>query len=266
MLSDEDCEQFIADGFIVLRGAVPADVTKRCVEDLRPGFAGTDVDPEEPNTWSKPVIRLYTPIAQSFIEASNQPTLYAAYDRLIGKNRWLPPDRLGGTVPVRFPSVVDPGDAGWHIDTSYLSNGEWRVNVFSAQRALLCLFLLSDVTEADAPTEIKIGSHFDAAKELKPFGEAGVAFNTEMLPLSTFDRPSAFATGNAGDVFLCHPFLVHRATWPHKGTKPRYLAQPGIQHRGGSPTFTYERSPFTLSGDDDPYPVEKAICLALAED
>jgi Phytanoyl-CoA dioxygenase (PhyH) len=263
MLSDEACEQFIADGFIVLRGAVPAEVTKRCVKDLQPGFADTDVDPEEPDTWTKPVVRLYTPITQSFIEASNQPNLYAAYDRLIGKHRWLPPDRLGGTVPVRFPSVVDPGDAGWHIDSSYLFDGEWRVNVFSAQRALLCLFLLSEVTATDAPTEIKIGSHFDAAKALQPFGEAGVVFNAEMLPASTLDRESAFATGEAGDVFLCHPFLVHRATWPHRGTKPRYLAQPGIQHQGGSPAYIYEQSPFTLLGNDNPHPVENAICLAL---
>jgi hypothetical protein len=35
-----------------------------------------------------------------------------------------------------------------------------------------------------------------------------------------------FATGSAGDVFVCHPFLVHAATWPHRGDRPRFLAQP----------------------------------------
>jgi Phytanoyl-CoA dioxygenase (PhyH) len=265
VLSDRDCERFIVDGFIALRGAVPRDVIDRCVEDLRPEFAETGVDIDDSSTWSKPVVRVNTPITHSFIEAGTQPMLYAAYDRLLGKNRWHPPGRLGASVPVRFPSDVDPGDAGWHVDHSFVSGDHWRVNVFSAQRALLCLFLLSDVTTDDAPTEIKVGSHFDAAVALQPFGVEGVSFHAGLLPATTFDRASAFATGQAGDVFLCHPFLVHRATWPHRGTEPRYLAQPGIQHRGGSPTFAYERSPFTQSKSADTYPVETAICMALSK-
>jgi hypothetical protein len=36
------------------------------------------------------------------------------------------------------------------------------------------------------------------------------------------------ATGRAGDVFLCHPFLVHAASWPHRGTTPRWIAQPAL--------------------------------------
>ena len=35
-------------------------------------------------------------------------------------------------------------------------------------------------------------------------------------------------TGQAGDVFLCHPFLVHAASWPHRGRLPRMMAQPGV--------------------------------------
>jgi Phytanoyl-CoA dioxygenase (PhyH) len=264
VLTDHDCDQFVADGFLALRGVVPRDVIDRCVQELKPEFAGTGVDPDDPNTWSKPVVRVNTPITQSFVEAGTQPRLYAAYDRLVGENRWRKPGRLGANVPVRFPSVDDPGDAGWHIDHSFSTRGESRVNVFSAQRALLCLYLLTDVTLDDAPTEIKIGSHFDAAVTLKPFGEEGVVFHAGLLPASTFDRESTFATGSAGDIFVCHPFLVHRATWPHRGTKPRYLAQPGLQHFGGSPTFAYEPSPFTLTGNSDPYPVERAIIQALA--
>jgi hypothetical protein len=56
---------------------------------------------------------------------------------------------------VRFPSREDPGDAGWHIDTSFpLKDGnandyfDWRVNVTSKGRALLMLSLFSDVTDA----------------------------------------------------------------------------------------------------------------------
>src|SRR5260370_18026822 len=70
-----------------------------------------------------------------------------------------------GTFPIRFPSPDDPGGTGWHIDSSFPpetgdSNDflNWRVNVTSKGRALLMLFLFSDVRENDAPTRIRAGS------------------------------------------------------------------------------------------------------------
>ena len=59
--------------------------------------------------------------------------------------------------------------------------------------------------------------------------------------------------GLAGDVFLCHPFIVHTATWPHRGSGPRMLAQPAV-HCADS---------FTLDGTD-PSPVARAIVEGLA--
>jgi hypothetical protein len=35
------------------------------------------------------------------------------------------------------------------------------------------------------------------------------------------------ATGDAGTVYLCHPFVVHAAQ-PHHGTRARFLAQPPL--------------------------------------
>jgi hypothetical protein len=40
-------------------------------------------------------------------------------------------------------------------------------------------------------------------------------------------RPVAYATGRPGDVYLCHPFLVHAAQ-PHHGSRPRFMAQPPL--------------------------------------
>ena len=44
----------------------------------------------------------------------------------------------------------------------------------------------------------------------------------------------ALATGDAGTVYLCHPFLVHAAQ-PHRGTLPRFMAQPPLLPRGPLP-------------------------------
>ena len=111
-----------------------------------------------------------------FIEAANTPRLHAAFDQLVGRGRWRRPEAMG-TFPVRFPSAVDPGDAGWHIDVSFGTDTpdfmSWRANINSKGRALLMLFLFSDVGERDAPTRIRVGSHADIARQLAPAGEAG---------------------------------------------------------------------------------------------
>jgi hypothetical protein len=65
-------------------------------------------------------------------------------------------------------------------------------------------------------------------------------------------RGTAHATGRAGDVYLCHPFIVHTATWPHRGTTPRMVAQPAV-HAGEE---------FALDGSDSS-PVARAIVTGL---
>jgi hypothetical protein len=108
--------------------------------------------------------------------------LREALDGLVGKGRWLPRKSLG-TFPLRFPSAADPGDTGWHIDVSFAGKHSdrsdyltWHANVSSKGRALLMLFLFSDVGEQDAPTRIRLGSHRDVARRLAPAGEEGLSF------------------------------------------------------------------------------------------
>lgn len=72
---------------------------------------------------------------------------------------------------------------------------------------------------------------------------------------AALDRPLALATGDAGTVYLCHPFLVHAAQM-HHGKVPRFLAQPPLA----------PAEPLRLEREDGRYsPVEIAIRLALSE-
>jgi hypothetical protein len=138
-----------------------------------------------------------------------------------------------GTFPVRFPSAVDPGDAGWHIDVSFGTDTpdflSWRANIHSKGRALLLLFLFSDVGERDAPTRIRVGSHADIARQLAPAGDQGLTLRELAADgfAESAHRPVITATGDAGTVYLCHPFLVHAAQ-PHEGERPRFLGQPPL--------------------------------------
>ena len=119
------------------------------------------------------------------------------------------------------------------------------------------LFLFSDVGEEDAPTRIRLGSHKRVAQLLAPAGEEGLSMRELSLAAARVTRgmPETSATGAAGTVFLCHPFLVHAAQ-PHRGLTPRFLAQPPLV-----PSL-----PLELSRDDGNYSlVEKAILLGLNE-
>ena len=156
-LRDSQIEQFITDGFIRLDGAFPEELADQGRAIL---WRDTGCDPKDPSTWIHSVVRLGDYGQEPFREAANTPMLHAAFDQLAGAGRWLPRSSLG-TFPVRFPSPDDPGDTGWHVDASFPGEdsdpdgfSSWRVNLNSRGRALLILFLVSDVGEKDAPSRI----------------------------------------------------------------------------------------------------------------
>ena len=65
----------------------------------------------------------------------------------------------------------------------------------------------------------------------------------------TAGMPEAAATGTAGTVYLCHPFLVHAAQ-AHRGGLPRFMAQPPLY-----PKVLFD----FMRGDGARSPVETAI-------
>jgi hypothetical protein len=229
VLTPTHVEQFITDGFVRINHAFPREWADAARAIL---WKATGFSPDDPATWTQPVIRLGMFTQRPFTDAANTPRLHAAFDQLIGQGRWLRPAAMG-TFPVRFPSAVDPGDTGWHIDVSFGTEApdfmSWRANIHSRGRALLMLFLFSDVGEDDAPTRIRIGSHADVARQLAPAGERGLTLRelAEDGFAASVDRPVVTATGAAGTVYLCHPFLVHAAQ-PHRGERPRFIAQPPL--------------------------------------
>ena len=120
------------------------------------------------------------------------------------------------------------------------------------------LFLFSDVGDDDAPTRIRVGSHLDVARYLAPAGEAGRSLR-DMIADRTdwFDTGrEALATGPAGTVYLCHPFLVHAAQ-KHRGKTVKFMAQPPLMPRG---ELQIDRTDGVYS------PVELAIRVALDQD
>lgn len=259
MLEKKQIIQFIEQGYVCIPGAFSSDIADQCLEIL---WRDTGCDRDDPQTWTKPVIRLGEYFDAPFREAANSPVLHEAFDQLVGKDCWFPRASLG-SVPVRFPHEEPSGDTGWHIDASFPGQNpgnylEWRINQFSDGRALLMLFLFSDIGPNDAPTRLATGSHLQIARVLSSYGKEGLAF------LDLADRIQASmlvnqvaATGGKGTVYLCHPFIAHAAQ-QHRGKVPRFLAQPPLHPRNGIlvPGGNLEKVDS---------PVVKAIRLALSE-
>ncbi len=256
-LTNQQREQFVRDGFVKIEAAFPAEIAQEASAIL---WQETGCDPEDACTWTRPVVRLGDCAQEPFRRAANTPVLHAAFDGLVGAGRWVPRESLGGIV-IRFPHPDDPGDTGWHIDASFPPAGraesyfDWRINIRSKGRVLLMLFLFSDVTEQDAPTRIRVGSHLVVARLLGPAEEAGMSMIeiSKLADRETEGINEALATGPAGTVYLCHPFLVH-AGQAHHGSMPRFLGQPPL----------YPRVPLELERHDGSYSlVERAIRLGL---
>jgi hypothetical protein len=251
-----DVEGFVRDGYVVVRGAFDADTAAACRAGIWRALAAEGVTPDR-GTWTRPCVRVECPEGGPFAEAGASPALAAAYDALIGPGRWVPRAGIGGSVPVRFPSEEYPGDVGYHIEGNVWRDGEYWTDLSSRGRGLLALFLFTDVGPADAPTRLVLGSHRYAAAVLARAGAAGLPGGEVAARLrpSVLCRTTVDAVGRAGDVVLCHPFMVHTATWPHRGAGPRMLAQPAVAGPDG----------FAVDGSD-PSPVARAIVAGLADD
>lgn len=247
---------FINDGFIKLDNAFPTAIADECRSIL---WKASGCDPDNPETWTQPVIRIGELALEPFKKAANTPALTNAFDQLVGKGNWHARNTLG-SFPIRFPAKQKANDTGWHVDASFPGTDannyfEWRINLHSKGRALLMLFLFSDVTEVDAPTRIRIGSHLDVAKVLEHEGDNGLSFMELAQKLHRSEkRKEELATGKAGTVYLCHPFIVHAAQ-DHQGLAPKFMAQPPLS----------TARDFNLHRADNNYcAVEKAILKGLA--
>jgi hypothetical protein len=255
-----DLDAFVRDGYVAVRGAVEAETAAACRELIWAAMQRRGVRRDDPGSWPPLVEGMDDLAGEPFAAAYLAPALTAAYDELIGPDRWERSVRsvdLGETVVVRFPAEDERANAGYHIEGSYPppagEPGAGWVNVRSRNRGLLALFLFTDVGRHDAPTRLLCGSHLAVPQFLAPYGEAGTDSDADFWRPSTLCMTAAHATGKAGDVFLCHPFMVHTATWPHRGAGPRMIAQPAVSAPDG----------FVLDGSD-PSPVAQTIVKGLA--
>jgi hypothetical protein len=230
ILSNADVDDFVERGFCRLKGGFSPSVARRVSCDI---CRRLGVSFEDPQTWVKPRLRLEENLDGPVMQAVTA-RVKGAFHQLVG-HRHRPLQRLGWW-PVSFPGFADEGPGNWHVE------GTFRHHLNLSEQGLLPLFLFSDVTAGG--TLVVPGSHHVAARILWENRHSGLAEGQlsgrvrEAIDVSG----AVEATGEAGDVVLCHPLLLHAAC-PNRGQAPRVMANPRLGLRAPARSHGLRLSP-----------------------
>src|SRR5579864_8141562 len=205
-LTAEQWEQFVTQGYIVLRGVFPREDSLAWVEAecTRAGF-----DLEDPSTWTQPYARIPTerrePLmtyAPSAWEAAC--ALMGGVERVVGRTSIsLFALNLAEGADRPF-TASSPESPGWHKDG-------WHFRHFldSYEQGLLGIPLMTDVLPHGGATFIAAGSVGPVARFLAKHPEGVLPDGFPTQELLAEGCPFLEATGEAGDFYLLHPYLLH---------------------------------------------------------
>ncbi len=236
-LSSAEIDAFINEGYVVLRGAVAADVAV----ELR-AAAAQRVPPDCKEGWVLGRASVYD---LPLLVQAVSPSVREAFDALAGEGGWHVAGMWG--FPTRLPGRSGPQ---WRID------GDWFTHhLRPAAQVLTPIFLWSDVGSEDSPTLLCPGSHREVARYLRDAEPDGVPGEQicEFVHSRLRVTEIVETTGTAGDVIVCHPFLAHTIN-PASPRKPRFISNVAIH--GMPPSTLVERRAQST-------PVESAIAAAL---
>jgi hypothetical protein len=260
-LSAEERERFVADGFVVVRRAFPREVAEAGCAFVSKLIGVPDVPPPDVDlpaiaarlvadgvftaTHEQPMVHVQHAFGGPPFDRVLTPRLRTALDEIMGVGRFVVHDKYGWW-PVLFPGF--PGPGGWHVDSVPMHH------LTSPERGLVTVFLFSDVGPGEGGTPFVRGSHAAVARMIADAEPAGVMNEALVAALPTPESDEiVHLTGEAGDVALMHPFLMH-GFGPNRGTRLRFACNP----------LYALREPMQLERADGAYsPVEEATRRAL---
>lgn len=251
VLSARDREHFLKNGTVVIENAVPPDNLKAW-QDLAWQRLGYERDNAQ--TWEKP--RVHLPPSRAVRLSDFAPRAQCAMEELCGENRLVEPNFWGDVFifnggegrdePFREPAATCPG---WHKD-GFMK----RHYLDSPEQALLVLVAWTDVQSRGGATFIAPDSVGVVARFLAERPDGATA--RECGELIGQCREFCELTARAGDIILCHPFLLHAVSQNVRGVE-RIISNPIVVLR--------EPMNFQRTGGDYS-PVEQAILRALGRE
>ncbi len=251
-LSLEQVAQFLTHGYLRLPQCFRREAAEAVTDEafVRLGYRKSD-----PSTWAAP--RVHMPPLTYFECRTFAPSAWAAIcDLAGGEERIRQPCNWNDALIANFhegkdrpwagPSAQSPG---WHKDGDF-----FRHFLDSPEQGLLVLVLWSDVAPQGGGTFIAPDSVAQVARffAANPGGvlPSDIPFRQMIGECREFEE----CTGAAGDVFLCHPFLLHTVSQNHGG-KARFTTNP--------PVTLKEPLDFNRPDPADFSPIEQSILNAL---
>ncbi|HZM78569.1 MAG TPA: hypothetical protein VFC19_22815 [Candidatus Limnocylindrales bacterium] len=254
VLTTEQAEQFVEWGYVAIRGCFSREAAQRYTSTIwtRLGYA-----PEDPATWAEPSIHM--PSHRSIDIRTFAPKAWGAVCDLLGGAQRIQPYEWndafivnlwqGGERPWRPASPESPG---WHKDGDF-----FRHFLDSPEQGLLTLVLWSDVAHQGGATFVAADSVGPVARFLADHPEGVYPQSFPYPELVARCGDFVEATGEVGDVYLLHPFILH-AKAQNVLRVPRYITNP--------PVHLVEPMRFDRADPGDFSLVERAVLRGLGVD
>eukprot|EP01035_Chromulina_nebulosa_P019783 gene19783-25723_t len=210
ILSVNDIKQFKELGYLLIKNAVTDRTANDCrnivwdrIEDLH------SINRYDSNTWTHSKIAVGESFGKELGYPWDQvfsPRLLQGINELCGEVN----ESFGaGWWTMSFPTDSEKekvNEGSWHID----GHGIVRYP-YSSEIGLTLLMYFSNVKPNYGGTIVAEGSHIYAIRNLIECGLRGC--KTSLLHTSVFEHLHLFnkkeLTGNIGDVFIIHPYLLH---------------------------------------------------------
>lgn len=228
-LTDEQVETFLTRGFVLVKNAFSQEQAEAWSAQT---FTRLGYDANDPATWRE--ARIHMPTHERVpVQEISAKAWGAICDLCGGAERVKEPCSWGNGFIVNLGSPGDdeawrPPSAevpGWHKD------GDWfRHFLDSPEQGLLTIVLWSDVQPKGGATFVAGDSVGVVARFLMEHPDGvlpgGFDFTDMIRECSDFFE----ATGEAGDVYLLHPYILH-ASSRNALRQPRLITNPAVSLR-----------------------------------
>lgn len=230
-LTEIDLKHFSVYGYVKIKNAFTKETAFCCKDILWQVLQDKHNIRRDHDTWTKKAT-----LDNVYHGSEGKPwsdvftsTLSESINKICGLNRV---GNFGcGWWMITFPESKDDG---WKVDGSWHIDGLFRHYPFSQQIGLIPIMFFSDVLPNGGGTAVAESSHLVAAKILSQAGLKGMTGkDLTKTVLATGENFNIIElTGEAGDVVLMHPLLVHARSTnlsPKDEQFVRFMCHPSVR-------------------------------------
>jgi hypothetical protein len=254
VLSESEIEHFIQRGWVKLSGCFSRE---QALEQTRRACERLYCSLDDPATW--PEGRLRAPETGRVNFENIAPRAWQAACELIGGADRALSCTWGDGFIINFgrepfawqpPSpTIYPEWQIWHKDGDF-----FRHFLDSPEQGLLVIAIYSDIAPAGGGTYLACDSVGHVARFLAEHPEGVLPMGTPADEIIGKCRDFIEATGEIGDVYLMHPFMLHTRS-VNVSQRARFIINPPVKLR--------EPMCFSRPRDEDHSPCERAVLRAL---